>query len=81
MRVSRKRLGQMLALVGGVCAVYGLYRLGQAKPITAGEGRLARLLLDFFDPMMATLVESYSAMILGVGMVGVGLYLLFSEQA
>ena len=79
--MSRKRLGQILAIVGGVCAVYGLYRLGQAKPITAGGGHLARLLLDFFDPVMATLVESYSAMILGVGMAGVGLYLLFSEQA
>lgn len=78
--MSHKRLGQILAVVGAVLAVFGLYRLGQAKPISAGDGRLARLLLDFFDPMTATLVESYSAMVLGALVAGVGLYFTFNGK-
>jgi len=78
--VSGKRLGQMLAIVGGVLAVFGLYRLGQAKPISAGDGSLARFLLNYFDPMTATLVESYSAMIFGALVAGVGLYMVFGDK-
>jgi hypothetical protein len=79
--VKRKRLGQALALIGAVFAVFGLYRLGEAKPITAGDGRLARLLLDFLDPMTATLVESYSTMVCGALVAGLGLYLIFGEKS
>ena len=78
--MSRKRLGQMLAIAGGVLVVFGLYRLGEAKPISAGHGPLARLLLDFFDPMTATLVESYLATIFGALVAGLGLYLFFGEK-
>jgi hypothetical protein len=71
----------MLALVGGMLAVFGLYRLGAAKEVSAGDGRLARLLLDFFDPMSATLVESYLAMIFGALVAGLGLYIFFGGKS
>jgi hypothetical protein len=78
--MNRRRLGLALAIVGAVLAVFGLYRLGEAKPITAGDGRLAQLLLEFVDPMTATLAESYAAMMVGALLAGVGLYMVFSEK-
>jgi hypothetical protein len=78
--VSRRRLGQALAIAGMAFGLFGLYLLGAAKEISAGDGRLARLLLDFFDPMTATLVESYSPMIFGVLLGALGVYVLYSEK-
>jgi hypothetical protein len=78
---DRKRLGQVLAITGAVFAVFGLYLLREAKPSTAADGRLARLLLDFFDPMTAALVATYSVMTFGVLVGTLGVYVLLSAKS
>ena len=72
--MSRRRLGQVLAIAGGVLAVFGLYRLGQGRAAT-------HFLAEIFEPDTAALVESCLSMILGALVAGLGLYILFGEKS
>jgi hypothetical protein len=64
----------MLAIVGGMLAVFGLYRLGQGRAAT-------HFLADIFEPDTAALLESYLAMIFGALVAGLGLYIFFGEKS
>lgn len=78
--MNRKRVGQVLAIIGAVLAVFGLHRLGDAKPLSAGDSWIGRLLLGVFDPMTAALVASYAPMILGALVGAIGLYVFLSQK-
>ena len=61
--------------------MFGLYLLSEDKPSTAADGRLARLLLDFFDPITAAVIGNYATVIFGALLVILGLYVRFNKKA
>jgi hypothetical protein len=78
---SRKVLAQTICAVGAVFALFGAYLLWEGKPSTASEGKLARLLLGFFDPMTASLIASYLSLGFGVALIVLGLCVLLRGRA
>jgi glycerol uptake facilitator-like aquaporin len=74
-------LGETIAAVGAVFAVFGVYLLIESKPSTASDGRLARLLLQFLDPTTASLVANYLMVVFGTALVLLGLYVRIKAKA
>jgi uncharacterized iron-regulated membrane protein len=77
---SRKLLAETMCAVGLVFAAFGAYLLWETKASVPSDGRLARLLLKFFDPMTASLIASYASLGFGIALTLLGLHLLLKAR-